>query len=298
MKEGDKMIYSMTGYGRCEVERNGHKMNLEISSVNHRYCDINMRLPRSLNPLEEKIRKMLKAAIGRGKVDVSLFYTNMNESDTEVMVNEPVFKAYIEKLRELGEKFDLVDNLGLAEMAGLSDILSVQKKSVDIEKVWQELEKVIEEALSHLLAMREKEGYALQCDLYKKADFVEEVVTKLEAFSPQVVVNYRTKLEERLQKLMDQGSMDASRLAMEVAIFADRAAIDEELTRLKSHVAQLRAILDEGGQVGRKLDFLMQEMNREANTIASKANDYTVTSYAVELKTEIEKMREQIQNIE
>lgn len=292
------MIRSMTGYGRCESERDGHKINLEISSVNHRYCDLNVRLPRVLNPLEDQIRKYVKGYIGRGKVDVNLYYSSMNEEDVEVVINEPVCAAFVHKLREMGTTLGIKDNVGLAELMSLNDLISIHKKTVDIDKVWELLEDVLKVALEQLLVMREVEGNALKVDLKEKGNFIKEVVEKLEAVSPKVVEQYKQKLEERLEKLTIQGNLDEARLATEVALFADKCAIDEELTRLKSHVAQLEAILDEGGQVGRKLDFLMQEMNREANTIASKANDYTVTSYAVELKTEIEKMREQIQNLE
>lgn len=292
------MIRSMTGYGRCESEKAGHKMHLEISSVNHRYCDLNIRLPRTLSPLEEKIRKYIKASIGRGKVEVNLHYMSLNEEDVEVVVNEAVCMAYVHTLRELGKKLELKDNLGLAELMSGNDLVSIHKKTLDLEKVWEMLEEVLEKALAELLVMRQIEGQALKEDLQEKARFIEGVVDALLEVSPKVVENYKLKLEERLDKLKVQGTLDEARLATEVALFADKCAIDEELTRLRSHVAQLLGILEEGGQVGRKLDFLMQEMNREANTIASKANDYTVTGYAVELKTEIEKMREQIQNIE
>lgn len=292
------MIRSMTGYGRCEVEKDGHKINLEISSVNHRYCDLNIRLPRSLNPLEEKIRKLIKESIGRGKVECSLFYTSMNAEDVEVVVNEAVCTAYVEKLREVGKKLAIQDNIGLSEIMALNDVISIQKKSIDMDGLWQLLEETTQEALGQLLHMRTVEGEALKSDLESKGNYVIQLVEKLEEVSPLVVANYKAKLEERLKKLIEQGTVDEMRLATEVALFADKCAIDEELTRLRSHVMQLKTILSEGGQVGRKLDFLMQEMNREANTIASKANDYHVTNYAVELKTEIEKMREQIQNIE
>ncbi len=292
------MIYSMTGYGRHEVEHAHHKINIEISSVNHRYCDLNIRVPRTLNPLEDKIRKLLKRHIRRGKVECSVFYTSTSDDDVEVVINEAVCTAYVTALRQLGDTLGLQDNIGLSEIMQLSDVVSLQKKSVDRDALWEVLESVIEEALAQLTAMREAEGHSLETDLLQKGAYVLDVVGKLETISPRVVEQYRVKLQSRLEKLIETGSVDPSRLATEVAIFADKCAIDEELTRLKSHVQQLHLILQEGGQVGRKLDFLMQEMNREANTIASKANDYDVTTYAVALKTEIEKMREQIQNIE
>lgn len=292
------MVKSMTGYGRCEQEANGRKVHVEISSVNHRYCDLNIRLPRTLNPLEDSVRKYVKEHIGRGKVEVNIFYTTLTEEDYTVAVNEAVCKAYVEALRQVGTNLDLKDNLGLAQLMHLNEVITIQKKSVDQEVIWELLQQAIEVAMKEFLTMREAEGQALYLDLNQKSAYIREVVKKLEAVSPLVVEQYKVKLEERLAKLVEKGTVDEVRLATEVALFADRAAIDEEITRLKSHLDQLQVILDEGGHVGRKLDFLMQEMNREANTIASKANDYSVTGYAVELKTEIEKMREQIQNIE
>ncbi|MGL6173456.1 MAG: YicC/YloC family endoribonuclease [Cellulosilyticaceae bacterium] len=292
------MINSMTGYGRCELEEGLRKINVEISSVNHRYCDINIRMPRTLNHLEESVRKALKEKIARGKIELGIYYTSMSQDDIEVVVNEPVCASYIESLRQVGEKFGLVDNLGIAEIIAINDIINVQKKPADVETIWVTIEKCLEQAIEEFQAMRTKEGEALKSDILLKTDYIKTVIEKVEGLSERVVDEYRGKLQDRLQKLLDHVPVDEARIATEVAMFADRCAIDEELIRLKSHVEQLRSILEAGGVVGRKLDFLMQEMNREANTIASKSGDYTITNYAVELKTEIEKIREQIQNIE
>lgn len=292
------MINSMTGYGRCEVEENLRKINVEISSVNHRYCDVNIKMPRTLTHLEDSVRKLLKEKISRGKVEVSIYYTSMSQDDIDVVVNEAICNSYIQSLRKIGKQFDLKDNLGIAEVMGLNDIINVQKKPADIETIWLTIEKCIKRALDEFEAMRLKEGNALQADMRYKAQTVASITGKIEELSYLVVEQYRVKLKERLQKLLDNVPVDEVRMATEIAMFADRSAIDEELIRLKSHVAQLNTILKEGGVVGRKLDFLMQEMNREANTIASKSNDYAITNYAVELKTEIEKIREQVQNIE
>lgn len=292
------MIKSMTGYGRCETEAHNRKINIEISSVNHRYCELSVRMPKGLAPLEDNIRKKVKLYIGRGKVEVNLFMTSVSEDDVEVVVNEAACIAYVEALREIGAKLGLEDNIGLAQIMGVNDLIGVYKKTSDLEDLWPMIEGCLEQALKELLCMREKEGMALKEDLLSKSKALLEVVSQLEEVSDQIVAGYKTKLEERLQKLLDDIPVDEARLAMELAIFADKVAIDEELTRLKSHIHQLESILDEEGSIGRKLDFLMQEMNREANTIASKANDYQITSYAVQLKTDIEKMREQIQNIE
>ncbi len=292
------MIKSMTGYGRYEIEEKERKVNVEISTVNHRYCDLSIRMPKALTHLEDEIRKCIKQFIARGKVEVSIYITSMSADDVEVVVNEPACTAYIEALRKIGAKLGLNDNIGMAEVMRLNDVITIQKKQADLEVIWPMIDQALRQALTQLVAMREKEGMILKKDLLKKADNMLRLVGELEHLSVEVVNTYKLKLEERISRLLEEIPVDETRLAMEVALFADRAAIDEELTRLKSHVGQLKMILEEESSIGRKLDFLMQEMNREANTIASKAGDYTITSYAVELKSEIEKIREQIQNIE
>lgn len=288
----------MTGYGRYEIEEKERKVNVEISTVNHRYCDLSIRMPKALTHLEDEIRKCIKQFIARGKVEVSIYITSMSADDVEVVVNEPACTAYIEALRKIGAKLGLNDNIGMAEVMRLNDVITIQKKQADLEVIWPMIDQALRQALTQLVAMREKEGMILKKDLLKKADNMLRLVGELEHLSVEVVNTYKLKLEERISRLLEEIPVDETRLAMEVALFADRAAIDEELTRLKSHVGQLKMILEEESSIGRKLDFLMQEMNREANTIASKAGDYTITSYAVELKSEIEKIREQIQNIE
>ncbi|MBS5315772.1 MAG: YicC family protein [Clostridiales bacterium] len=292
------MIKSMTGYGRYEIEEKERKVNVEISTVNHRYCDLSIRMPKALTHLEDEIRKCIKQFIARGKVEVSIYITSMSADDVEVVVNEPACTAYIEALRKIGTKLGLNDNIGMAEVMRLNDVITIQKKQADLEVIWPMIDQALRQALTQLVAMREKEGMILKKDLLEKADNMLRLVGELEHLSVEVVNTYKLKLEERISRLLEEIPVDETRLAMEVALFADRAAIDEELTRLKSHVEQLKMILEEESSIGRKLDFLMQEMNREANTIASKAGDYTITSYAVELKSEIEKIREQIQNIE
>lgn len=288
----------MTGYGRYEIEEKERKVNVEMSTVNHRYCDLSIRMPKALTHLEDEIRKCIKQFIARGKVEVSIYITSMSADDVEVVVNEPACTAYIEALRKIGTKLGLNDNIGMAEVMRLNDVITIQKKQADLEVIWPMIDQALRQALTQLVAMREKEGMILKNDLLEKADNMLRLVGELEHLSVEVVNTYKLKLEERISRLLEEIPVDETRLAMEVALFADRAAIDEELTRLKSHVGQLKMILEEESSIGRKLDFLMQEMNREANTIASKAGDYTITSYAVELKSEIEKIREQIQNIE
>lgn len=298
MQRGNRMIKSMTGYGRHEIEEQERKVNIEISTVNHRYCDISIRMPKPLMCLEDEIRKCIKQFIARGKVDVNVYITSMSADDVEVLVNEPVCTAYVEALREIGAKLALQDNIGMAEIMRLNDVITIQKKQADLEVIGPMIDQALRQALMQLIAMREKEGTLLKNDLLDKADKILDLVNVLENLSTQTVQTYKEKLEERIGKLLGEVPVDEMRLAMEVALFADRSAIDEELIRLKSHIDQFKAILEEKMSIGRKLDFLMQEMNREANTIASKAGDYTITAYAVELKSEIEKIREQIQNIE
>ena len=293
------MIYSMTGYGRYEIEENERKVIVEMNAVNHRYCDLNIRLPRTLCALEEKMRKVLKAHLTRGKIEVNISYYSAAQEDLEVIINETLATTYIEGLRTLASKLGLEDNLSLKDLMQVNDIISVQKQVGDLECIEETVIKALQGALNELLVMRAKEGEALKIDLLAKTNILDTYLAQIEAKSGEVVVSYKEKLEARLGALLEDKSLvDESRLAMEIALFADKCAIDEEITRFKSHSSQLRSILNEGGVIGRKLDFLMQEMNREVNTMGSKANNYDITKYVVELKNEIEKIREQIQNLE
>ncbi len=293
------MIYSMTGYGRCEVEEHERKVIVEMNAINHRYCDLNIRLPKTLNAIEDKIRNLLKSSLTRGKIEINISYYSMAKEDLEVIVNEALATEFIKGLRALGDTLQLEDNLTLKDLMDINDVVSVQKKVGDLDSIESTIIKATTGALEDLLSMRLKEGKALQEDILNKAVVLESYIAKIEDKSPQVVLNYKEKLKNRLDILLEEtGGVDQSRLAMEVALFADKCAIDEEITRFKSHIAQLRMILSEGGVVGRKLDFLMQEMNREVNTMGSKANDYDITKNVVELKNEIEKIREQVQNLE
>ncbi len=292
------MVYSMTGYGRSERQENNRKVIVEISAINHRYCDLNIKLPRTLASLEEKVKEVIKQKIIRGKLEVSVFYTSVSEEDIEVIINTSLCEGYLKGLREIGQRFNLEDDIKLSDLLQLNDLLSLQKKAGDQDAIQTLLLETLDEALNALIAMRQKEGEALRKDVLLKKQEVCERVKCIEERSPLVVEEYRKKLTLRLENLLGQGVVDPNRLATEVALMADKSSVDEELTRLKSHCSQLEAILQEEGSIGRKLDFLMQEMNREANTIGSKANDYAITKEVVALKTEIEKMREQVQNIE
>ena len=288
----------MTGYGRCELEEEGFRVQVEMSAVNHRYCDLNIRMPRSLVALEDSVRKTIKEKVARGKVEVSIYITQLEGEDVEILVNEKLCEAYLTALRGLSKKYEMVDNIGTAEVMRWNDVINVQKKQADVESVWVVLEKCLQGAISALLTMRQKEGQALKADMVEKAAKIEETIKEITVFGETVVEKYRARLLERVDKLLDTVPIDENRLATEIVLYADKCAIDEELIRLASHMQQFRAILEEQEAVGRKLDFLLQEMNREANTIASKATDNGITNGAVALKTEIEKIREQIQNIE
>ncbi len=298
-KVGKCMIYSMTGYGRCEIEENARKVSVEISAVNHRYLDLNIRIPRMLMHLEENVRNTIKNKVARGKVEISIMCHSTAKEDLEVTVNEALAQAYLEGVRHLGETFQLEDDLKLSHLLAVNDLVNIQKQAGNLETVSGTIEKALEGALETFLEMRSKEGTALCQDILGKNEGLRVLLDEINQRSPLVVAHYSQRLQSRLQQLLGDGTnIDESRLAMEVAVFADKCSIDEEVTRLSSHFEQLESILREGGIVGRKLDFLMQEMNREANTIGSKANDYEITKVVVALKTEIEKIREQVQNLE
>ena len=292
------MTRSMTGYGKGEFEQNGRRFTVEMKSVNHRYNDITIKAPRFLNPLEDRIRKRLSQSIFRGKTDVYINYETTAQEDVKVVVNEALALAYVEKLRLLEAKFGLTSHDTLDLVAKFPDVITQEKVEEEADETWQLLLPALEEALTAFLAMRLAEGEALKEDILRKAQTIETLTQTVEERSPLVVEEYRQKLTDRLKELLDQTPVDEGRIAQETTIFADKACVDEETTRLKSHLVQLSDIFRQEGTIGRKLDFLVQEMNREANTIGSKSSDLVITNAAIGLKTEIEKIREQVQNIE
>jgi len=288
----------MTGYGRYEIEENERKVTIEISSINHRYLDLNIRMPKTLSHLEDSVRTAIKQKVARGKLDVSIYCYSTAEEDIEIIVNDNLCKGYIDGFRKIGKTFNIQDNIKLSHLMAINDLVMIQKKVGDSDKVLGTLEKALEHALDALAKMRLREGDALKKDIQDKVQGLNELIGAISERSYLVVDEYKKKLEARITMLLENISIDPNRLATEAAFFADKCSIDEELTRLKSHILQLSHILEEESIVGRKLDFLMQEMNREANTIGSKANDVEITKQVVDLKTEIEKIREQVQNIE
>lgn len=292
------MIRSMTGFGRGEHREGGKEFLVEIKSVNHRYSDIYVKMPRQLSFLEDKVRELVGKNISRGKIDVYISYENRDENSKSVVFDETLTKAYINAVEMLRDKYGLKDDISVSLIAGFPDVLTVDKQEEDAEKLWQLLKVAVENALQSLIRMREIEGEQLKNSIHEKADFIETVMKEIILRAPAVVTEYKQKLETRIKELLEQQVIDESRLAMEVAVFADRCSIDEEIVRLGSHINQMRETLEKQQPVGRKLDFLIQEMNREINTIGSKANDLAITRHVVEIKSELEKVREQIQNIE
>ncbi len=292
------MIYSMTGYGRCETEENHRKVTVEISAINHRYLDINIRMPKILAHFEDELRKIVKQKIARGKLDINIYYQSTAEEDIEIMINENLCKAYVDGFTKIADIFGVENDMKLSHLMQMGDLLIIQKKSGDNDEVSVVLKKALESALEELQVMRHREGEALKTDIFQKVKDLSQLIEAISSRSYLIVDEYKKKLEARIAVLLENIAVDPSRMATEVAFFADKCAVDEELTRLKSHIKQLVNILEEDGVVGRKLDFLMQEINREANTIGSKANDYAITKHVVSLKTEVEKIREQVQNLE
>ncbi|MDI6619070.1 MAG: YicC/YloC family endoribonuclease [Clostridiales bacterium] len=292
------MVKSMTGFGRGSYEENGRSFTVEIRTVNHRYADISIKLPRQLSYLEDEVRKYVLQYISRGKVDIFITQDKFREEDISVSIDDAVTSAYIKALYELRDRYKLEDDITVSVISKLPDILNISKAEEDKEDVWNTLKNAIHISLDELIAMRETEGKKISGDILERGKYVRSIVKKIEARSPVVVQEYKDKLAERIKEIMGDVCVDQTRLAMEVALFADRSSITEEIVRLYSHLDQLQTIISENEPVGRKLDFLVQEINREINTIGSKASDLEITNYIVEAKSEIEKIREQIQNIE
>lgn len=292
------MIKSMTGFGRCEVSENDRKFTVEMKSVNHRYLDVNIKMPKKLNFFESSIRALLKDYIQRGKVDMFITYEDMTENNVSVKYNKDIAGEYLKYLREMAEEFGLDDDIRVSTLSRYPEVLTMEEVTIDEEGIWKTLEKAIKGAAEGFVETRIKEGENLRTDLISKLDGMLSHVDFIQERSPQIIAEYKQKLEDKVKDLLADVKVDENRLLMEVTIFADKVCVDEEIVRLKSHIETTKATLQAGGSMGRKLDFIAQEMNREANTILSKANDLEISNRAIELKTEIEKVREQIQNIE
>lgn len=292
------MIKSMTGFGRCEVQEADRKITVEMKSVNHRYLDINMKMPKKLNFFEAAIRNELKNYIQRGKVDLFITYEDYTETNVCVKYNKELAAEYMSYLNKMAEDFALDNDIRVSTLSRYPEVLSMEEQTIDEEKLWKLLDQALKGAAEGFVETRIKEGENLKKDLIEKLDIMLTHVDFITERSPQIIADYRQKLEDKVKDLLEDTKVDENRLLMEVTIFADRVCVDEELVRLRSHVEATKDTLLAGGSIGRKLDFIAQEMNREANTILSKANDLEISNRAIELKTEIEKVREQIQNIE
>lgn len=291
------MLRSMTGFGYCEYTESDITFTVEIKTVNHRYIDIFLKMPRQLSAYEEKVRALINSRIQRGKIDIYINYENKSSQALEVLLDENLAKAYYYALKKITEELGLRDDISASSLARFPDILKVEKREND-ELTGKILEKAVNLAIDELIEMRTREGEKLKSSLLSNLSAIEIYTDKIKEKAPLVVMDYKEKLENRLSELIDLQRIDPVRIAAEVALFADKCSIDEELVRLMSHIAQMREILDGGSPVGKKADFLIQEMNREVNTIGSKANDLEIARNVVELKSEVEKLREQIQNIE
>lgn len=292
------MIKSMTGFGRAQETVDGMTVTVELKSVNHRYFEFTAKVPRTYGFLEEKLKSFLNARVSRGKMECYVTIENLEESDMEVIVNPSLAKGYVDALRALSETFGLKEDYSAISIAKFPDVLTLRKAPADEEKIWNAVQKVTELAVERFVTMRETEGEKLRADILSKADTILEHVAFVESRSPQTVREYHEKLRQRMEELLENTQVDEQRLLTEAAIFADKVAVDEETVRLRSHISQLREFLDADEPIGRKLDFLVQEMNRESNTIGSKAQDVEIAKRVIAIKAEVEKIREQVQNIE
>lgn len=292
------MIKSMTGFGRCEVLKDSRKFTVELKGVNHRYLDVNIRMPKKLNFFETSIRSLLKQYANRGKVDIFIIYEDTSENQVSLKYNASLAAEYMKYFKQMEEDFGLENDIRVSTLSRCPEVLTMEEQSEDDKELWNGLKEALEGAFTQFVETRRTEGGNLKKDILEKLAGMEKLVAFIEERSPRIVAEYRAKLEEKVSELLADTQIEESRIAAEVIIFADKICTDEEVVRLKSHISHMRDTLEEKEGIGRKLDFIAQEMNREANTILSKANDLEVSNCAIGLKTEIEKVREQIQNIE
>jgi uncharacterized protein (TIGR00255 family) len=292
------MIKSMTGFGRASIEQDGESLTVEIRSVNHRYCDLGIKMPKSLLVLEDRVRKTIQKKIIRGKVDVFITRNNSEKFGVKALLNENLADSYVECFNRIKDRYQIKEELSMSIIAKFSDVITLEQQQDDLEKAWEVLRSPLEEAINLVVEMREQEGQKLQNDVILKCDYIKDLLDKIEERSPLVVKEYKKRFGDRVKELTQGYEFDENRVALEIALFADKACVDEEIVRLNSHLVQLKETFNFTEAVGRKLDFIIQEMNRETNTIGSKANDLEITNCVLNIKNEIEKIREQIQNIE
>ena len=292
------MLKSMTGYGRCEKIVGGKKIMAEIKSVNHRYADYNIKIPRYYGFLEEKLRGFVSDKITRGKIDIFVTMESYEESDKDIVLNKELTRNYLDALYTLRDEFGLKDDISVMSVARYTEIFKTERKEEDAEEIWQTVLPVLNEALTEFVSMREREGERIEKDLRERIEYMKTLAQQIDERSPKTVEEYKEKLYAKIKELIADRDIDETRVLTEVAIFADKVAVNEETVRLSSHFEEFYEILSSGLPAGRKLDFLIQEINRETNTIGSKASDVEIAKIVVTLKGEIEKLREQVQNIE
>lgn len=292
------MLKSMTGFGRCEIITDEYKISVEMKAVNHRYLDLSIKMPKKFSFFEAGIRTLLKKYIQRGKVDVFINYEDYTEGNLCLKYNRSLAAEYVDYFQKMSEEFGIPNDMKTSVLAKCPEVLTMEQAPEDEEHLWKVVSEAVEEAAVHFVETRLAEGENLKKDLIGKLDYMLELVSYIEERSPEILKEYRSRLEDKVKELLENVSIDESRIAAEVTIFADKICVDEEMVRLHSHIEAMKAKLISGGAIGRELDFIAQEMNREANTTLSKANDLLLADKAIALKTEIEKVREQIQNIE
>lgn len=292
------MLKSMTGFGRCEMEDANRKITVEIKSVNHRYFDVSFRMPKNFFAFESQMRGLLQEYCSRGKLDVYISYADLSGNSIRLNYNEALAQQYVNCLGEMSERFGIANDLTVTQLAKYPDILTLEEMEEDTQELWEFVETAVRRAAEQFSQSRIREGESLLEDMLAKLEDMSGMVSFIEDKSPQIVEEYRQKLTEKVQAFLEDSSIDESRILAEVTVFADKCCVDEELVRLRSHVDAVRNALIHGGTVGRNMDFIIQEMNREANTILSKTTDLEISNQGIALKTVIEKLREQIQNIE
>lgn len=292
------MIKSMTGFGRSEIVKGNRKISVEIKSVNHRYLEAGIKMPKKLNVFESRMRDLLKKYAARGKIDIFINYEDDSENQVNLKFNQNIADEYMTIFNNMSEKYNLKNDMTVGVLARFPEVITMDEVQEDEEELWLFIEEAMKAALEQFVNTRILEGENLKKDLLGKLDHMEELVAFVEKRSPEIMKEYRSKLESKVKELLGDTTIDESRIATEVIIYADKICVDEETVRLRSHIEHARKCLNEDGGIGRKMDFIAQEMNREANTTLSKANDIEISNAAIDLKTEIEKVREQIQNIE
>lgn len=292
------MIKSMTGFGRSYGEENGYNISVELKSVNHRFFEFYSRVPRQYAFLEEKLKSFVNSKVARGKIECTLTIENLYDNSVEVQINKPLAKAYANSLKELSAELGLKEDFGSSLISRFPEVLNVTKQEIDEDLVWQSVKTIAENAIDKFISMRETEGEKLKTDLLLKCDHILECVSFVENRSPQTVSEYQERIYQKMKEVLETTSIDEQRILMEAAIYSDKVAVDEETVRLRSHIDQFKTFLNSEEAIGRKMDFLVQEMNRETNTIGSKCSDVEISRKVVDIKADIEKIREQIQNIE